>query len=78
MIMKRILSALFVVFPVFASGTYIFTPVFCRGTVCEADTILYRLLAGADMPCVVFRFVLTLLIASVFIIAYFFVSDGED
>ena len=77
MIMKRILSALFVVFPVFASGTYIFTPVFCRGTVCTTDTLLYRLLAGADIPGVIFRFFLTLLIASAFIIAYFFVSDED-
>ena len=73
--MKRILSALLFASPFFASGAYIFAPVFCRCAVCETDTLLFRLLAGAETPGIVFRFALMLLIASAFIIAYCFTSD---
>ena len=75
--MKRFLSVLLLACPVFFSGAYIFTPIICRGSVCDGDAMLYRLFASPDLSGSAFRSAFLLFFGVCAYIAYLIVTDSD-
>ena len=76
--MKKLLISLIFAVPLIAGGAYTVTPAFCRGSVCDTDTVLYRLFASPDMSGFAFRFAVLLFLAASAFIAYLIVLKSDD
>ena len=75
--MKKLFASLIFAVPLIAGGAYIVTPAFCRGSVCDSDTALYRLFASPDPSGSAFRFAVLLFLGISAFIAYLIVSESD-